>query len=237
MEQGTWQTLTLDRERLEANRQTAASLRRRFTDSGTLVLNLIGPSGSGKTSLLERTFSALPTDSWAAAIVSHGEIEADRQRLARFGFPIKKAPNADACHLDAGIIEKCVEDLDLNELDLLLIENVSNLVCPCHYDLGETAKIMMLSVTQGPNEARKYPTLLSMSELLVLNKIDLLPTVSFSVDEAVANARRIHRGIDVILTSCSSGQGLEEWMRWLNRRASILSTPSAHEENQSQWAV
>lgn len=226
-----------DHHQFEDNQHRAANLRKRFSDSGTLVLNLIGPLGAGKTSLVERTLAALPSDCWVAALIGDPQTEADSQRLARFGFPIRQVTKNDVCHLDAEMIERCIDDLELNELDLLLIENVSNLVCSCRYDLGETAKIAILSVAESVDEPLKHPSFLSISELLVLNKTDLLPALHFSVEEAVANAHQAHPGMDVILTSCSSGQGLDEWMRWLNHRAAVLANPSAHQVNQSEWAV
>ena len=213
----------IDHKGLNENQLRAASLRKRFLDSGTLVLNIIGPLGTGKTSLLERTLAALPSDCWAAVLIGDSQTVADRRRLTRFGFPVKQAAIGGVCHLDAGMVELGIEDWELNEVDLLLIENASNLVCPQRYDLGETAKIVILSVTESADEPLKYPSLFSASELTVLNKVDLLPFVHFPVAQAVANVHRIHPGMDVILTSCTSGEGLGDWRRWLNHRAAVLS--------------
>lgn len=190
------------------------------------MLNLIGPLGSGKTSLLVRTLASLPSDCWVGVLIGDSQTEADRCRLASFGFPVKQVAEG-SCHLDASMVDRSIEDWNLNELDLPLIENASNLACPCRYDLGETAKIVLLSVTESADEPLRYPALFSASELMILNNVDLLPFVHFPVEQAVANARRVHPGIDVVLTSCASREGLHGWMRWLNRGAATLSRAAA----------
>lgn len=212
----------LDREHPEVREFQASRLRKRFLDSGTLVINMIGPEGAGKTSLLERTLACLPSDCWAAVLVGDRQTQNDRRRLGRFGFPIRQVGAGDHCHLNAAMIEQAIEDWELNTLDLLLIENVSNLSCPPHYDLGEAAKIAVVSVTESVDEPLKHASLFSAAELMILNKVDLLPSIQFSVEQAVANAHRIHPRIDVILTSCASGEGLNRWMCWLNHRATVL---------------
>ncbi len=207
---------------LNENQRIAADLRRRFEDSGTLVLNLISSPGSGKTSLLERTLACLPRSTRVAVLTGDIQTENDAIRLRRFGFPAKQITTGGACHLDARMVERAIAGWDLDELDLLFIENVGNLVCPSSYDLGEAAKIVVLSVTEGEDKPLKYPSIFFKSELMVLNKVDLLPHVPFSAARAIENANRTHPGIRVILTSCTTDEGLNDWIRWLDQRAQAV---------------
>ena len=153
-------------------------------------------------------------------VVVTGDIQTDNdaRRLARFGFPVRQITTAGACHLDARMVEKSLEGWDLTKLDLLLIENVGNLVCPTSYDLGEQSKIVILSVTEGDDKPLKYPGAFAKSRLMVLNKIDLLPYVPFDMEAARRNARSIHPGIDIIETSCTTGNGLDVWRQWIGER-------------------
>lgn len=214
----TVQKVQVEQKVLNENQRIAAQLRERFRESGTLVLNLISSPGSGKTSLLERTLASLPQDLGVAVLTGDIQTENDARRLSRFGFPARQITTGGTCHLDARMIERHLADWDLNTLDVLFIENVGNLVCPSSYDLGEAGKIVVLSVTEGADKPLKYPSIFFKSELMVLNKIDLLPYVPFSVDEALANARQTHPGIEVVLTSCTAQGGLDQWLDWLNRR-------------------
>jgi hydrogenase nickel incorporation protein HypB len=203
---------------LNENQRLAADLRERFRRHRVLCLNLISSPGSGKTSLLERTLESFPRDTRVAVLTGDIQTENDARRLAHFGFPARQITTGGTCHLDARMIDKHLADWDLAGLDLLLIENVGNLVCPSSYDLGEHAKIVVLSVTEGEDKPLKYPGIFSKSELMVLNKVDLLPYVKFSVAEARQNAQRVHPGMEIIELSCTTGQGFEEWMNWLESR-------------------
>lgn len=207
----------VEKKVLNENQRIAAVLRERFRSHGILCLNLISSPGSGKTSLLERTLENL---SGVRAAVLTGDIQTDNdaRRLARFGLPVRQITTGGTCHLDARMIERALADWNLADLDLLLIENVGNLVCPSSYDLGEAAKVVLLSVTEGEDKPLKYPGIFSKAELMVLNKIDLLPYVPFDVTLARENAQRIHPGIEILEVSCLSGAGLEEWQGWLKQR-------------------
>ncbi len=170
----------LERKVLSENDRIAAELRARFQEHGVLCLNLISSPGSGKTSLLERTLEALPQHDRVAVLTGDIQTENDANRLKRFHFPVKQITTGGTCHLDARMIERHLadwklENQHLEDLDLLLIENVGNLVCPASYDLGEAAKIVVLSVTEGEDKPLKYPSIFFKSDLLVLSKIDLLP--------------------------------------------------------------
>jgi len=207
----------LEKKVLNENQRIAAVLRERFRSHGILCLNLISSPGSGKTSLLERTLEHL---SGVRAAVLTGDIQTDNdaRRLARFGLPVRQITTGGTCHLDARMIERALAEWNLADLDLLLIENVGNLVCPSSYDLGEAAKIALLSVTEGDDKPLKYPGIFSKAELMVLNKMDLLPYVPFDVTQARENAERVHPGIEILEVSCLSGSGLEEWQGWLEQR-------------------
>src|SRR6202158_257972 len=208
----------LERKVLSENDRVAAELRARFQEHGLLSLNLISSPGAGKSMLLECTLEALPRHDRVAVLTGDIQTENDANRLKRFGFPVKQITTGGTCHLDARMIERHLADWKLEDLDLLLIENVGNLVCPASYDLGEAAKIVVLSVTEGEDKPLKYPSIFFKSELLVLNKVDLLPYVPFDISAAEDNARRVHPGMEIVKVSCLAGDGLHEWMTWLQQR-------------------
>ena len=219
----------LERKVLNENARVAAELRVRFTERGILCLNLISSPGSGKTTLLERTLESFPASERVALLTGDIQTENDARRLARFGFPVKQITTGGTCHLDARMIERALADWVLEDIDLLLIENVGNLVCPSSYDLGEAAKIVVLSVTEGEEKPLKYPSIFFKSELMILNKIDLLPYVPFDIAAAEQNARQIHAGIEIVRVSCTNRDGVDEWLGWLRRKraAARLAAVSA----------
>src|SRR6266516_2793433 len=208
----------LEKRILSENDRVAADLRERFKEHGTLCLNLISAPGSGKTSLLEKTLESVPQSERVAVLTGDIQTENDATRLRRFGFPVKQITTGGTCHLDARMIERHLADWRLEEIDLLFIENVGNLVCPSSYDLGEAAKIVLLSVTAGEDKPLKYPSIFIKAELLVITKTDLLPYVPFNISAAEENARRVHPEIQIVRTSCTSGDGLQEWFTWLQQR-------------------
>lgn len=208
----------LERKVLSENDRIAGELRARFAEHGILCLNLVSSPGAGKTSLLERTLEAFAPAQRVAVLTGDIQTDNDAVRLARFGFPARQITTGGTCHLDARMIEKALADWNLQDLDVLLIENVGNLVCPSSYDLGEAAKIVVLSVTEGEDKPLKYPAMFFRSELLILNKIDLLPYVPFSLVKARENAQKVHPGIQILEVSCLTGEGLPEWQSWLESR-------------------
>jgi hydrogenase nickel incorporation protein HypB len=216
----------LEKKVLGENDRIAAELRQRFRENGVLCLNLISAPGSGKTSLLEKTLEALPRTERVAVLTGDIQTENDATRLKRFGFPAKQITTGGTCHLDARMIERHLADWPLDEIDLLFIENVGNLVCPSSYDLGEAAKIVLLSVTEGEDKPLKYPSIFFKSELMVLNKTDLLPYVPFDIAKAEENARRVHPGIEIVKVSCTTSDGLDQWMSWLQRRRKTVDVTS-----------
>ena len=215
----------LETKVLNENQRLAAELRTRFAEAGTLVVNLISSPGSGKTRLLERTLELLPDGVRAAVLTGDIQTDADATRLMRFGYPVKQITTGGTCHLDAKMITRHLEDWDLAELDLLFIENVGNLVCPSSYDLGEEAKIVLLSVTEGEEKPLKYPSIFFKSKLILITKTDLLPYVPFDYEVAKANARSVNAGADIVGVSCQTDEGLREWMEWLEARMGIAAEP------------
>jgi hydrogenase nickel incorporation protein HypB len=208
----------LEKKVLSENDRIAAELRERFRENGVLCLNLISAPGSGKTTLLEKTLEALPGTDRIAVLTGDIQTENDAARLRRFGFPVKQITTGGTCHLDARMIERHLADWRLDEIDLLFFENVGNLVCPSSYDLGEAAKIVLLSATEGDDKPLKYPSIFFKAELLVITKTDLLPYVPFNMALAEENARRVHPNMEIIRTSCAKGDGLHVWLAWLERK-------------------
>jgi hydrogenase nickel incorporation protein HypB len=210
--------IPLERKVLNENDRVAGELRARFAEHGILCLNLVSSPGAGKTSVLERTLEAFAPTQRVAVLTGDIQTDNDAVRLVRFGFPARQITTGGTCHLDARMIEKAIADWNLADLDVLLIENVGNLVCPSNYDLGEVAKIVVLSVTEGEDKPLKYPAMFFRSELLILNKIDLLPYVPFSMVKARENAQKVHPGMEIIEVSCLTGEGLPKWQSWLESR-------------------
>lgn len=210
--------LPLERKILSENDRLAAELRQHFREQGVLCVNLISSPGSGKTSLLERTLDTFPRGERVAVLTGDIQTENDANRLRRFGFPAKQITTGGTCHLDAKMIQKHLEDWRLEDLDVLFIENVGNLVCPSSYDLGEAAKVVLLSVTEGEDKPLKYPSIFFKSELCVITKTDLLPYVPFDIEAAAENARRVHPGMEIVKVSCLTRRGVHDWMTWLEHR-------------------
>jgi hydrogenase nickel incorporation protein HypB len=217
------ETITLKQKVLSENQRIAGLLRQRYEAAGLLCLNLISSPGSGKTALLEKTLETLgrkePSKRPRAAVLT-GDIQTDNdaRRLARYGYPVKQITTGGTCHLDGTMIERALADWKLDEIDLLFIENVGNLVCPSSYDLGEHAKIVLLSVTEGDDKPLKYPSIFFKSELFLMSKVDLLGLVPFYADEAERNARRIHQGMEIVRCSATKEGGLDGWLKWLDSR-------------------
>lgn len=217
----------IERKVLSENDRIATQLRARFRERGILCLNLISSPGAGKTTLLERTLERFGRRRSIAVLTGDVQTDNDARRLARFGFPVRQITTGGTCHLDARMIERALAEWEPGEIELLFIENVGNLVCPASYDLGEAAKIVLLSVTEGDDKPLKYPSIFLRSELLVLNKLDLLPFVPFDLSRARANARRIHPQIEILEVSCQSGAGLDDWQAWIDGRCRMARAEAA----------
>jgi hydrogenase nickel incorporation protein HypB len=214
---------------LSKNDRLAAGLRARFLQSGVFVVNLLSSPGAGKTRLLEETLRRMHGRLRVAAIVGDLATDNDSQRLARSGAPVRQIQTGDMCHLEAHLIEQHLEGWNLDELDVLFIENVGNLVCPTGYDLGEAARVVILSVTEGEDKPLKYPGAFISADCIVVTKIDLAEAVEFDMRAVEANIAAVHPGVPVISTSVRTGAGLDDWIAWLDARryeTMAVGTPS-----------
>jgi hydrogenase nickel incorporation protein HypB len=211
--------VAVEKKVLSENDLIAARIRAALASTGSLSLNFIGSPGAGKTALLEQTLMRLPLHTRAAVLTGDIQTENDAIRLRRYGYPVRQITTAGACHLDARMVETHLNDWLENGLELLFIENVGNLVCPARYDLAEDAKVVVLSVTEGEDKPLKFPGIFRKAELMILNKIDLLPHVHFRVDVARENARAVRPDIEIIEASCITGAGFGRWLEWLAVRA------------------
>lgn len=201
------------------NDALAADVRQRLTEAGVAAFNLISSPGSGKTLLLERTLATLGEELGIAVVTGDVQTQNDADRLARHTARLVQAVvTHGACHLDASQVSRALEAIDLTETRLLFIENVGNLVCPASWDLGEEAKIVVFSTSEGEDKPLKYPKAFRMACYAVLNKIDLLPHLDFDVDRAIANAREVNPELRFFLTSARTGEGLEEWFGFLREQ-------------------
>jgi hydrogenase nickel incorporation protein HypB len=204
---------------LEANDQLAARIRERLAAKHVTAVNLISSPGAGKTSLLERTIPELKSHLRIAVLEGDIATTRDSERLMKFGVPVVQLLTGGACHLEAPLVERGLDELDLNTLDLLLIENVGNIACPAEFDLGETAKVGILSVTEGHDKPAKYPLLFHEVSALVLNKVDLLPYTDFDFDLFLSDFRKLNADAPVFQLSCKSGKGVGDWTHWLEHVA------------------
>ena len=212
------------RERVMArNDEIAAGVRGRLRAAGVPALNLVSSPGAGKTLLLERTLAALGRELEIAVVTGDVQTQNDADRLARHTERLVQAVVTNgACHLDARQVNEALDAIDLEATDLLFIENVGNLVCPASWDLGEQAKVVLFSVTEGEDKPAKYPKMFREARVAVLTKLDLLPYVPFDVDRAVAEARRVNSGLEFIFTSALADGGLAEWFAFIRRTAGAV---------------
>lgn len=209
------------RERVMArNDEIATEVRQRLAASGVKAFNVVSSPGSGKTSLLERTLERLGEELNIAVVTGDVQTQNDADRLARRTTRLVQAVvTGGACHLDASQVLAALDAIDLTHTRLLFVENVGNLVCPASWDLGEAAKIVVLSVTEGEDKPLKYPKMFRNARYAVINKIDLLPHVDFDVDQAMAFARQVNPDLQFFMTSARTGQGLESWYAFLQAEA------------------
>jgi len=203
---------------LEANERIAEENRSLFEKDKVVVINLMSSPGSGKTSLLERTIDALAGRIRMAVIEGDVQSTRDAERIAQKGIPAVQINTDGACHLDGNMIRNALPNFDLSQLDLLVVENVGNLVCPAEFNVGEDHKVMILSVAEGADKPEKYPLMFHESSVLLINKIDLLPYVDCSVEEIRDISLRINPGLEIFEISCKTGEGIDQWARWLSKQ-------------------
>jgi hydrogenase nickel incorporation protein HypB len=200
---------------LAKNNQYADANRRYFAARGILALNLMSSPGSGKTTLLARTIQDLKHELALAVIEGDQQTDNDAERIRATGASAVQINTGKGCHLDAHMVGQALESLEPAEGGVVFIENVGNLVCPAAFDLGEARKVAILSVTEGEDKPIKYPDLFHAADVMILNKIDLLPHVDFDVTRCIDYARRVNPGIEVLRVSATRGTGLNEWYAWL----------------------
>jgi len=215
---------------LEKNDVLAGDLRNRFKDAGVFVANLVSSPGTGKTAFLERTLSLLLEKGYqAAALVGDLATENDAVRLARSGANVRQIVTGGNCHLEADMITNHLQnwEVDLDKLDFLFIENVGNLVCPSHYDLGEDVRVVLLSVTEGEDKPLKYPPMFNSADVAIITKVDLAEAVEFDRDTAIANIHNVRPGMTVFETSAKTDMGMDVWLRYLvtQQQESTTATP------------
>jgi hydrogenase nickel incorporation protein HypB len=206
---------------LEANERIAEQNRALFQENRIFVINLMSSPGAGKTSLLERTIDALKEEIRMAVIEGDIQSSRDAERVAEKGVPAVQINTGGACHLDGNMIRDTFGEFDFTELDLLVVENVGNLVCPAEFKVGEDSKVMILSVAEGDDKPSKYPLMFHESKVLLINKIDLLPYVDCSVEKIRRDSLKINPGLIIFEVSCKTGEGLNPWYDWLRREVKV----------------
>jgi hydrogenase nickel incorporation protein HypB len=210
----------------DANEALAQANREKFDHAGTFAINLMSSPGAGKTTILERTFERLNGELRFGVLEGDVQTTLDADRLERFHIPITQV-NTDPgfggeCHLDANMVRYGLRDLPLHEIDTLIIENVGNLVCPAEFTVGEDRRVMVCSVTEGEDKPLKYPLMFRSVDLILINKIDLLPHLDFDFELLKRNVEAVHPDVDVIAMSARTGEGVEEWCSWLLAQRTAL---------------
>lgn len=216
---GPGELIELEARILAKNDALAARNRAWFAGREILALNLASSPGAGKTTLLERTIRDLRDEAALFVIEGDQATANDGERIRRAGAPAVQVNTGTGCHLEADMIAQGLAELRPSAGAIVMIENVGNLVCPAMFDLGEHAKVVILSVTEGEDKPLKYPHMFQSSSLMILNKIDLLPHLDFDVAQAVANAREVNPDIEIIKVSAKSGEGLDQWYAWIRQEA------------------
>jgi hydrogenase nickel incorporation protein HypB len=221
---------------LHANQDGADHNRAHFDQWGITCFNVMSSPGAGKTALLERTLAALTGEYKIAVIEGDMTTELDADRLRQYDVPVIAINTGRSCHLDskmvAGGIHQFVHNYNPNEFDLVLVENVGNLVCPAEFEVGEHAKIALLSVTEGEDKPLKYPVMFQAADCLLITKMDLAPYLDVDVDQIVANVRQMNPHVTIIPVSAKTGEGLEQWLNWIRSNIrqpqAIASQPKTH---------
>jgi hydrogenase nickel incorporation protein HypB len=207
---------------LDRNQNKASEVRSLLASKKVPMVNIISSPGAGKTTLLERTCESLGTKFRIGIIEGDITTDRDAQRLKKYEVPIVVINTEGGCHLDSHSISKVLDSFDLDSLDVLFVENVGNLICPSQFDLGETFKLAMVSTAEGDDKPAKYPMLFREARAVLLNKIDLIPYTNFNIDNFRSDLNRINAGIPRLEISCTNGDGLDKWYRWIEEQIIIL---------------
>ena len=212
--------INIQKRVLEANENESERLKKFFKEKNVFVLNVMSSPGSGKTETLVKTLNRIMPKIRTAVIVGDICTTNDAVRLESTGAEVTQI-NTDKfggdCHLAAHMVESCAKEFDLDKIDLLIVENIGNLVCPAEFDIGEDARTVVLSVTEGEDKPLKYPVMFRLAHSAILNKVDLLPYLEFDVDEAENNIKKINPNIPVFRISATKEQGLDPWIEWLEK--------------------
>ncbi len=208
----------LDQDILSSNNKAASFNRNHFNESNTMVINIMSSPGAGKTTLLEKTIKYLSKDYRIGVIEGDLATEKDANRIREFGAKAVQINTNGTCHLDAKMIAKVLPEFSFQHIDLLFIENVGNLICPSNYDLGQEHKVVVLSVPEGNDKIVKYPVMFRRTELVLLNKIDLLPYLDFNVEQSIQDLEGINPESQLIQLSAQSEEGLHQWFEWIKDR-------------------
>jgi hydrogenase nickel incorporation protein HypB len=211
--------VTLERDVLATNNRLAEDNRRRLEARRVVAVNLMSSPGSGKTTLVERTIRDLGGERAISVIEGDQATAIDADRIEATGAPVVQINTGAGCHLDAPMVARALSTLAPPDGSMVLIENVGNLVCPALFDLGEAARVVIMSVTEGDDKPLKYPHMFRSADVVVLNKIDLLPYVSFDVDRCLSAVRRLRPAVAMLQVSATTGDGLDAWYGWLRARA------------------
>jgi len=212
----------IEQDILGKNNEYAAANRRFFSDHGVLALNLVSSPGSGKTMLLTRTLDDLKGELDLSVIEGDQQTANDAERIRATGVKALQINTGKGCHLDGHMVGHAMESLKPADGSVLFIENVGNLVCPAAFDLGEAHKVAILSVTEGEDKPIKYPDMFHASDLMILNKTDLLPYLDFDVEKCIEYARRVNPGIRILQLSARSGEGMESWYQWIRATRQVV---------------
>ena len=207
--------LTIERKVLEKNDVVAEQNRKLFAKNNIFVINLVSSPGSGKTSLLERTLEYLSTSLRVAVVEGDVQTDFDAQRIAKYNVPVVQIVTNGGCHLEAKLVQNAIANFSIGTIDLLVIENVGNLVCPANYDLGEAMKVVVVSTTEGDDKPLKYPGMFHNASVMIVNKIDLVPYVNSNPEVIKKNALQINPALTIFETSCTTNKGIPEWCEWL----------------------
>lgn len=211
----TMSVITIERKVLAKNDEIAGRNRELFRKNNVFVFNLVSSPGSGKTSILERTLEYFNGKVKVAVIEGDVQTDFDAQRIAKHNVPAVQIVTRSSCHLDASLIYDALQNIDLKNIQLLVIENVGNLVCPANYDLGEAVKIVVASTTEGDDKPLKYPEMFRNASVIIINKIDLLPYVNCNIKTLRNNALRINPRLIIFETSCTTNAGITDWCDWI----------------------
>lgn len=209
------------RKILEANDRISDQLRNMFQEKKILVINLMSSPGAGKTTLLEKTLSHLKEEFSMAVIEGDLQTSNDAERVAATGAQAIQINTDGGCHLDGSMVLEAASQLDLENVDILFVENVGNLVCPAEFTVGEDHKVTILSVVEGDDKPEKYPLIFAESSVLLLNKVDLLPYVDFSLEKASNFARSLKENIQIFPVSAKTMEGMDDWYQWLRKEVEL----------------